>query len=125
MKEIDLYKLKIFINDFFVIIKYKKKAKVHLEDAIEIFQEIHENTIKNKKYGLITDIRELDNMSRRARDFFGSKSLNFCCNAILISNKFHKIISDLYIQISNPIIKSKSFYKEKDAKSWIIENLDV
>ena len=124
MKEINLPKLSIFINDSLVVIKYRKKAKIHLKDAIEIFRKIHSNTIADRRYGLITDGRNLENMSKRARNFFGSKSLNFCCNAILISNKFHKILSDLYIQISNPKIKSKSFYKEKNAKLWISKHLD-
>ncbi len=73
-KEFDLPKVTITFDDNIIFTRYKSNVDIELEDAKAISDLVYENMDKSKIYGQISDIRAINNISRQARDFFGSRT---------------------------------------------------
>ncbi len=76
-----------------------------------------------KSYPFLTDIKSIKETTKEARDFLASKDgcQNITKGAILIDSAVTKIIANFFIGLSRPVIPSKIFTSEADAKKWLLK----
>ena len=120
MKEIELGKLRIIIDDNIVVLDYKKEAIINEKEAIEIYSTVVNNIDKNIRYGLLTIATNIRLMTRGARDFFANNPIeNMNCNAVVYSNIIQTITADLYVSLSHPKMETKFFTDKTKAINWL------
>ena len=120
MKIIELKKLNIIIDKHIINLLYHNNVSVDLDDSRKIYNLVIENINKDKNYGILTDLRDIKEMSKEARYFFANiVSDNIKANAVLIKSKFMSYLVSLYINIWKPPIKTRYFYTKAEAIAWL------
>lgn len=76
---------------------------------------------KGEKYPLISNIRKVKNSTKEARDFMASRAgcEGVIAAAILIDSGVASMIGNFFTRISKPLVPTRLFTDEKDAKKWL------
>ncbi|MBN2892044.1 MAG: hypothetical protein JXL97_09270 [Bacteroidales bacterium] len=123
-KEIDLPKMEITIDGYFIVVKYKKNVTIERDDAELFTQSLYENTFNECKYVQLSDVREMTTMSREARDYFAEKGGQIVkYSAILLNDGIQKTLANMFSMFSKPKVETKYFTNEKNAIDWLNANL--
>lgn len=118
--EIDLPKVKIFVENRIIIARYKENVVIEEEDAKLISEKVVEGLQSGVKYGQLSDIRKIKNFTREARDYLGSKAGNYIhFNAILLEGGIQRSLANMFFMFSKPNIETKVFTLEGDALKWL------
>lgn len=92
-----------------------KTTQILTEDRVKSFGE--------KSYPLLSNIRSVKHSSRKARAFFASEKgcENIVAAALLVDSTFGSMISNFFVKVTNPIIPTKAFSNEIEAKKWLTQ----
>jgi hypothetical protein len=79
------------------------------------------NVMEDKRYLLVSDIRIVKNSTKQARDFLASKAgcEGVIAAAVIIDSSVGSMIGNFFISISKPLVPTKIFTNELDAKKWL------
>ncbi len=75
-----------------------------------------------KSYPLLTNIKSVKESTKAARDYLASKEgcQGVSKAAIIISSPVSKMIANFFILASHPLIPTKMFTNEAEAKRWLM-----
>lgn len=78
---------------------------------------------KGKSYPLLSNIKAIKNSTKQARDFMASKEgcEGVIAAAVLIDSPLGSMIGNFFISISRPLVTTKIFTDEMDAKKWLTQ----
>ncbi len=81
------------------------------------------NVVKDKRYLLVSDIRIVKNSTKQARDFLASEAgcEGVIAAAVIIDSSVGSMIGNFFISISKPLVPTKIFTNENDAKKWLAQ----
>ena len=119
-KELDFPKVKVIIDDRIISFITKEGVVAALEDVKPVIDSVIALLDKNLTYGLLTDFTNGMSMTREARDYAARHELGInSFHAIVINQRFKKLLVDSYILISKPIMESKIFDDKIAAIEWL------
>ncbi len=123
-KKFDLKNIDLTISDNLIYSRYKAGSFIDLDDAKELAETVYQNVDDNKVYGQIVDVREMNSMSREARDYFASLKKGYVLySALLIKGTFQRNLAKMYFMFSKPAIQTKVFEHKQDAVQWVEQKL--
>ncbi len=75
-----------------------------------------------KSYPMLADIKSVRDTTKEARNFLASKEgcVGLIAIAILINSPVSKMIATFFIKASHPVIPTKMFTDEIEAKKWLM-----
>ncbi len=78
--------------------------------------------LNGNSYPLLSNIKSIKNSTKEARDYLASKDgcQGISKAAILISSPVSSMIANFFIKASHPIIPTKMFTNEAEAKNWLL-----
>lgn len=81
---------------------------------------------EDKSYPVLIDIRNVRNTTKAARQFLASEKgcKGITSGAILINSTLGSIIGNFFIHFDKPLIPTKLYTDEEDAKQWLKKYLD-
>ncbi len=123
MKNFENDKYKISISENVIEITYLKRIIVELADAKIITKFIEENVDTNKIYGMLNNVKQIKNMSRKARDYFASQKSVTEFNAVVLGSAIQNTLFKMYLNFSKPQTVTKSFLDIKKANIWLKNQL--
>ena len=100
--------------------KVKHGSVVDLDDAIE--NTLTVTGLSNKNiYPLLVDIREINSLTKEARDHFSmhDREAGVTAIAMLIKSPVSSIIGNFYLGINKPKIPTQLFTSESKAIKWL------
>ncbi len=119
-KEVDLKIARLIIEDNIVLKHYKKDVIIDYEGALEIFEYLTNNLQAGIQYGLLSDIRNIKDLTREARDLYSKAGQFIEYNAILYDVTIQKSLANMFLMFSKPErFKSRIFSKEDEAIIWL------
>lgn len=76
---------------------------------------------KGKKYPLLSNIKKVSGSTKAARDFMASKEgcEGVVVAAMIIDSPIGSMIGNFFISISRPLVPTKIFTDETEAKNWL------
>ncbi len=97
-------------SKFIDITLIRKVKKYHLE------------IMDGKSYPMLADIKSVRDTTKEARDFLASKEgcAGLIAIAIMINSPISKMIANFFILASRPVIPTKMFTDETEAKKWLL-----
>lgn len=89
-------------------------------------QKLVEDRVKEmdgKLYPLIANIRRVKYSTKKARDFFASEKgcEGIIAAALLVDSTLGSMIGNFFVNISKPLVPTKTFSNEIDAKKWLTQ----
>jgi hypothetical protein len=74
-----------------------------------------------KSYPFLINIKSVKNVTKKARDFLASEKgcQGVVASAILINSSITSMVGNFFIKISKPLVPTKLFTNEEDAKQWL------
>jgi SpoIIAA-like len=123
-KKIDMPKISVCIDGYFIISRYKQDTRIEEEDAMLFTEKLYENTEKCCAYVQLTDVRKMNTITREARDYYAKEGGKIVkCSAILLKDGFQKTLASMFTMFSKPKVETKYFTNEKKAIDWLNANL--
>ena len=89
-------------------------------------QKLVEDTViafAKKSYPLLANIRSVKHSSKKAREFFASEKgcEGIIAAALLVDSTFGSMIGNFFVKVSNPLVPTKAFSNEIEAKKWLTQ----
>jgi hypothetical protein len=105
-----------------IIIGTIKTSFVDLDMAKQI-TNIRLDLQKGDSFPLISNIKSIKNINKEARDFMASKEgcEGVIAAAVIINSSITSMIGNFFIQISKPIVPTRLFTDELEAKKWLAD----
>lgn len=90
-------------------------------ETVKRIVEYRLNATKRIPYPLIANIVSIKKITKEARDFLASKEgcEGITVFAILINSPIGSMIGNFWMRINKPLINTKIFTNEEDAKTWL------
>jgi hypothetical protein len=109
-------------NDGMCYTVVKPNAIVSLEDAMENSCSIKEIS-GDITYPLLVNLKEINSISKEARDHFSMKNRTPGVTAIamLVSSPVSRIIGNFFLGMNKTVVPTKLFTIEIEAVSWLKE----
>jgi 2,4-dienoyl-CoA reductase-like NADH-dependent reductase (Old Yellow Enzyme family) len=90
------------------------------EEAVKVASEISDKQIHCN----LVDVRGMSYISSAARKVFGSQNKPYVkAIALVINSNLHRSLVNLYFKFSPPIIETRVFEEEDEARNWLINKL--
>ena len=111
---------KIWIKDGILYSIYFPNLKITLDIAKKCVHDRIEFT-KGISYPMLADIRNIRSTDKDARDYLskGESTLFIEAGAFVIKTQIEKILGNMFIKVSKPIVPAKLFTEEKAALQWL------
>lgn len=98
----------------------KLNASIHLEDALENSNSIKEIS-EGRIYPLLVNLKEINSISKEARDHFSmqNRTPGVSAIAMLIKSPVSRIIGNFFLGINKSAVPTKLFTDEGKALAWL------
>ena len=112
--------IKIWLEDDIIFLEYAPNVVITLDIAIKIVKErlkISSGTTRP----MVSDARKAATMDKDARGYFseGDSIKYVSAGAILINNKLHQFIGNIFLKVNKPPIPAKLFTSKESALKWL------
>ena len=100
--------------------KVKPKFNVTIVHAMENSKAV--NSLKqDKKFPLMIDARDINSITRDARDFFSTRGreTNINSMAVIIRSTISRVIGNFFLGINKPAVPTRLFEHEQEAEEWL------
>lgn len=96
----------------------------HREITLKIAQDVVKARLdicQGKMYPMLSDIRSIQHVDKSAKQYLASEAgvLQLSAGALLVNNRFQKIISNLFILTNKLAVPSKVFTNKPQAIIWL------
>ena len=116
---------KVWIEDETIRIRYltDEITLPIAKQAVECRREVS----NGMTYPALADIKALKSVDPAVRKFWASEVSTdlISAGAILISNQFHKVAGNIFIQFNKPKMPTRLFTCETEARAWLQQYKDV
>ena len=118
---LDNNEVTIELEDGIIIAKWKKTS-VDLMVAQQAVQYRLEST-NYVSSPMLSDIKSIKNITKEARDFLATEKgcEGIIALALLINSSIGSMIGNFWMKISNPLVPTKIFTNEEEAKKWLTQ----
>lgn len=108
-----------FIDKDILGCKFKSNA-INKEDALSLVNSRYEFADSKNILALI-DIKNLETVSKEAREIFSEKkaSTGIKAAAIVADNPLNKLLANFYLNFNKPPVPIKIFTKQEEARKWL------
>jgi hypothetical protein len=105
-----------------IIVGIFKSEHIDLETAQRLAEYRIEAT-EGKLYPTIVNIKAVKSSTKAARDFFASEQgcKGIVAVAMIIDSPLGSMIGNFFVSISRPLVPTKIFTNEDDAKKWLVQ----
>jgi len=105
----------------FVKTSVKPNSVIELKQAIENSSFVKQIS-GEKKHPLLVDLRNLESISKEARDHYSMRNREpgVTSIALLIDSPIGSVIGNFYMLISKPTVPTKLFTDENNAIKWLL-----
>lgn len=107
------------IEESVILVTYKSKAEIELEDVIEIRNTTHQ-LANGKEYVSIYDAGEETTVTKEAREISAKDGniTNRKAMAIIVKHLGQRILANFFINLNKKIHPMKAFTNREDAVKW-------
>ncbi len=113
------------IEESVILVTYKSKAEIELEDVIEIRNTTHQ-LANGKEYVSIYDAGEETTVTKEAREISAKDGniANRKAMAIIVKHLGQRILANFFINLNKKIHPMKAFTNRAEAIKWAKQFLD-
>jgi len=113
------------IEESVILVTYKSKAEIELEDVIEIRNTTHQ-LANGKEYVSIYDAGEETTVTKEAREISAKDGniTNRKAMAIIVKHLGQRILANFFINLNKKIHPMKAFTNRGEAIKWAKQFLD-
>lgn len=112
-------------DDCFIEFKIKKNVTLTEED-VWLSQKLSLEYMPGKRFFVITEAEDEFNLSQGARQAGASAKYaeHVAAHALCSNNLTHKILGNLFISVSRPVVKTRFFDQREKAVSWLRSSMN-
>jgi hypothetical protein len=102
----------------------RTKVKPHFDVTLTHAREnsvVVNSLIKDKKFPLMVDVRDINSITREAREFFTTRGreTNINSMAVIIRSTISRVIGNFFLGIDKPAVPTRLFDNEHEAETWL------
>ncbi len=103
-----------------ILVTLKDNSAIEVEDIIEI-KAANSKLTKGTDYGVIMDSGNFTSISAEARNLTATKEMEGkrIAMSIVINSLSQRLIVNFFLKINKPLVPTKSFSNEAEAREWI------
>jgi hypothetical protein len=104
-----------------LICRFKKGLNLNLEAARKCV-EMRKDFSEGRSYPLLVDMRELESVSREAREYMADEGASLVtAGALLISSPVTRTIGNIFLMLNRPRVPGRLFNSKAAALAWLKE----
>ena len=107
-------------KDGYILTRVKPDSEIQVEDAKDNTEAV-KKVSGDSNFPILVDLREIKSISKEARDHFSMRGRkpHVTAIAMLIKSPVSKIIGNFFLGLNKPIVPTRLFTNETDAKTWM------
>ena len=119
--EVETEFIKIWMEDEILRATFSENLEMNLDIAKHCVNERIKFS-KGKNYLCLIDMRNLKSVTKEARDYMGTEGAKLIiAGALLIGSALTRMLGNIFLLLNKPLVPSKLFTNEKEAKEWLMQ----